>query len=171
MPKLIFANRASSQLNADITALDTSLVVSPGTGSRFPSPGVNEAFRLTLTDQNGQSEIVECTARTGDQLFVTRGVEGTTPRAFSAGSRVELRLTAGTMASFLQGGALPPLSQDLNFNGFRPINVPWATMTLDVDQIRERGVALVPVTRNIAVGAGLLGGGNLGSDLTLALDF
>jgi hypothetical protein len=41
-------------------------------------------------------EIVKCTARSTDVLTVTRAQENTTARAYSAGDRIEIRITAAT---------------------------------------------------------------------------
>ena len=169
--RYLFANRASARLATDITSTSTTIVVSPGEGSLFPSPGVGEAFRLTIVDVTGAYEIVECTARSLDTLTVSRAREGTVARAFSAGSRVELRLTAGVAGRFLQSGALPPLERDLDFNGYAPINVNWSVVSANFDSVRERGVAFVPVTRSLTAGPGLLGGGVLSADRQFELDF
>jgi len=80
-------NRARGILNADITADATSLTLQSGDGANFPS---ETPFRITIDD-----EILEVTATNGDTFTVTRGVEGTTPAAHSAGAVVELRITAG----------------------------------------------------------------------------
>jgi hypothetical protein len=156
----LFANRATSTLALPIDATQTSIPLAPGTGARFPAPGFGDRFRATIIAATGESEIVECTARSVDTLTVVRGMEGTTPRSFPAGSRVELRLTAGVVSRFLQSGALPPLEADLDLGGNTLVNVDWGPIT-----------AFVKPNRTITAGTGLTGGGTLASDVTLAAVF
>jgi parallel beta-helix repeat protein len=103
---ILFANNASSTLASGIGAEDETLSLAAGDGALFPSPGTGEYFLLALVDEANQVEIVKATARSGDDLTVVRGQEGTTPAAYGAGDRVELRLTKETMQSFLQNGEL-----------------------------------------------------------------
>jgi hypothetical protein len=53
---------------------------------------------MSLIDVNGNIEIVRVTARATDSFTIVRAQEGTAARSFSAGDRVELRLTAGAIA-------------------------------------------------------------------------
>lgn len=105
--KLLFANNASSQLSGTLAQGGTTLVVASGEGALFPSPGLGEAFRVTLfeKDQTGNEkyiEIVECTSRTGDTLTIDRDVENLIgaggyayPSQPAETVYVELRWTAG----------------------------------------------------------------------------
>ena len=104
MPRLVqFANNAVSTLASNITNVATSITLATGTGSRFPSPTGSQYFLATLVNAAGtQLEVVKVTARSGDVLTVTRAQEaisGTaaTAYAFSAGDKIEARLTAGLM--------------------------------------------------------------------------
>lgn len=96
---LKFANNASSVIAASILAADTVIQVSAGSGALFPAAatGAGDTFPLTLVDATGNREIVLATSRTGDLITVQRGQENTAPRAFGAGSRVDLRLTAKSL--------------------------------------------------------------------------
>ena len=58
-------------------------------------------------------EIVKCTARAGDVLTVVRAQEGTTARAFNPDDPVELRLTAGSVATKDDLTTKQPLDADL----------------------------------------------------------
>ena len=84
-------NRARGTLNADITDTDTSLTLNSGDGANFPS---DVPFIITIDD-----EIMEVTATSSDTFTVTRGFEGTTASAHSAGAVVELRTTAELLRS------------------------------------------------------------------------
>lgn len=95
-------NNAASRLASSLTAGATSLSVTPGEGSRFPTPTGGDWFPVTLLKSSGQFEITSCTARAGDVLTVTRGQEGTAAIPFDAGDRVELRATAAVFAELQQ---------------------------------------------------------------------
>ena len=99
---VLLKNNAVSRLGSSITAGATSLSVTAGQGSMFPSPGAGEWFPVTLIKATGSLEIVRCTARSGDVLTVTRAQEGTAAQAFTAGDRVELRLTTAVIADVVQ---------------------------------------------------------------------
>lgn len=96
---VVFNNNASSRLAVAIAVGATSLSVTAGEGAKFPSPTAGDWFPLTIIKASGALEIVQCTARSGDVLTITRAQEGTSAQAFSVGDRVELRLTAGAIAA------------------------------------------------------------------------
>lgn len=98
----LVANNAASRLAASIGAADTSISLQAGTGGMFPSPTGGDWFPLTLIKPTGEYEIVHCTARNNDVLTVSRGMEGTGGKAFAAGDRAELRLTAGALLQMLE---------------------------------------------------------------------
>ncbi len=92
------ANNANATLAAGINSSATSITVTTGQGARFPTLSVGDYFFATLIDTSNNLEIVKVTARSTDVLTVTRAQESTTARAYSAGDRIELRLTAQTFA-------------------------------------------------------------------------
>ncbi len=101
----------SSNLAADISATDLSLTVTAGEGNNFPTPGVTGSVLLTLHNTaTSKSEIVECTARAGDQLTIKRAANDTTALAFKTGDPVILRLTTGTRTDSFYDAACNPLS-------------------------------------------------------------
>jgi microcystin-dependent protein len=104
MAKQLFANNASALLAASISDSDLTIQVDSGYGVLFPNPGEDEFFAVSLENADGDIEIVYCSARSTDLLTVSaRGQEGTTAQAWTNGqTRVELRLTKGTMDGFLQ---------------------------------------------------------------------
>lgn len=89
------ANRASSTLATAITNVATTIAINAGDAGKFPTPVGGGWFPLVIVDTSGNLEIVKCTARAAANLTVVRAQEGTAGLAFSAGSRVELRLTKG----------------------------------------------------------------------------
>lgn len=94
-----FTNNATTTLASSITAASTTITVASGTGSLFPVPTGTDFFHATLADTAGNTEIVRVTSRATDSFTVLRAQEGTTARNFSAGDRVELRVTAGILNS------------------------------------------------------------------------
>ena len=101
----VFKNNAYSSLAAELSATGTLANLATGQGARFPAPTGGDHFLATLIllDGNGAEtawEIVKCTARATDGLTIERAQEGTTARIWPAGTRIELRTTAGTLDSF-----------------------------------------------------------------------
>lgn len=106
MTRLVkFANNAVSRLAGNITNIATTLTITPGDGAKFPALGAGEYFPATLVKADGTLEIVKVTARSTDTLTIERAIEPVggvqTAYAFSAGDKIELRLTAGSVGSEL----------------------------------------------------------------------
>lgn len=91
------ANNVVGYLASSINASQTTLAVQTGEGAAFPSLSAGEYYYATLFSTGGSYEIVKVTARTTDTMTIVRGAEGTTPRSFASGSRVEMRVTAATV--------------------------------------------------------------------------
>ena len=99
MTRLIqFANNAVSRLAANIANSATSLALTPGDGSKFPSISGSQFFMATLVKTDGTTEVVKVTARATDTLTIVRAAESVggvvTAYAFTAGDKVEARLTS-----------------------------------------------------------------------------
>ena len=97
---LLATNNAESTLASAISATDTSLIVSAGTGSEFPDAVAGESyFKLTITDSatGSQVEIVNVTTKTGDIFTIERAQEGTLARAWAANDMVANMMTADTL--------------------------------------------------------------------------
>lgn len=97
---VLFTNNASATIAASVTSSDVTITLASGQGGEFPSPGIDQWFYATLVDSSNNLEIVKCTARSADTLTVIRGRDGTTARAFAAGSLIEVRLVAAALADF-----------------------------------------------------------------------
>ena len=103
MTRLVqFANNAVSRLAGNITNIATTLTITPGDGAKFPALGAGEYFPATLVKADGTLEIVKVTARSTDTLTIERASEPVggvqTAHSFSAGDKIELRMTAGSIA-------------------------------------------------------------------------
>ncbi len=99
---LLFTNNATGTLASTLLVGGTSAVLSSGEGALFPTPSGGDTFTATLEDTSGNIEIVSCTARSGDTLTIARAQEGTSAQEFAAGTRLELRMTAGVLDALLQ---------------------------------------------------------------------
>lgn len=93
------ANNAKSHLISSIGPSDTTLTVA---GGSFPNP----PFLITLfvsKDDDSELEIIRVNKKEGTVFSeLERGYEGTTPRAWGAGTQVENRWTAGTYNKIIQ---------------------------------------------------------------------
>lgn len=100
------ANGVKVRLGDNVLIGATTINVASGTGARFPSPSGGTYFMVTLQNSDGSAlEVCRCTARTGDNLTVTRAQEGTAAAAWSLSTtQVVLGITAGHMTEIM--GAL-----------------------------------------------------------------
>ncbi len=116
------ANNAFGTLAAGIASGATSITLTTGHGARFPFLSAGDYFYATLIDTSNNLEIVKCTAMQNDVLTVTRAQEGTTARAYSAGDRIEIRLTAQTFSDVVDVTALAK-KDGSNATGTWPVSV------------------------------------------------
>ena len=85
-------NDANSSLASAINNSVGTLTVATGDGGNFPATADGD-FWVSI-----DSEILLCTARTGDVLTVTRAQQSTSGAAHDAGAAVELRITAAAIS-------------------------------------------------------------------------
>lgn len=97
---VLYSNNASSALSASITNSATSFSVTAGHGAKFPAITNSDYFYATLVSTGGAIEIVKVTARSTDTFTVVRGQDGTTGTAFTAGDKVELRITKAMLDDY-----------------------------------------------------------------------
>lgn len=107
-----FANNAVSKLAAPILATDLSCSVTPGDGAKFPTLSGGDYFMATLVKSTGDLEIVKVTALATDTLTIVRAQEGTAAIAFSAGDRIEARLTKGSIDGMVAATATAQAAAD-----------------------------------------------------------
>lgn len=136
------ANNASGTLATAISASDTGIALTTGDGAEFPTLGAGDYFYATITSSGGTQEIVKATARSGDSLTVVRAQEGTTAAGFAAGSRFELRVTAGSIVD--------RVNQYAELSTFTPAGASASPTTIQT-KLRE----MVSVRDYGAVGDGL----------------
>lgn len=106
-----YTNNATTTLSATITDSTTSLSVAFGAGSKFPSTAGGDHFYITLTNGAGDIEIMKVIARSADTFAVVRAQDGTTAQGWTAGDKIELRLTKAMLDDLK--GERQPYAQDL----------------------------------------------------------
>lgn len=152
---IIASNNASSFLASGISSTATSLTVSSGTGSAFPTPVAGQSyFKLTLIDAATESinEIVHVTARSGDNFTIVRGREGTAARSWSVSDLAVNMVTAGTIAAMAQYGT----TEFINATAGRLINTQYFRTAGSFTYTPTAGTRMVKV---ISTGGGGSGGG------------
>jgi len=107
-----FSNNARSTLQSTITDTATSLTIAAGAADLFPTanvgtgsiPSTDNWFKATIQDVSGNVEIIYVRTRNAGSAVLSnilRGQDGTTARAFVAGSIVGLRITAADIQTAL----------------------------------------------------------------------
>ncbi len=114
MPQLL-KNNVSGTLAIELSAVGTSMTLVDATA--FPDPGA-DYYLCTLAglDSNGREdkwEIVRVTAKASNTLSITRAQESTTNRLWPVGTAVQMRLTAGAVATKDDLATKQPLDADL----------------------------------------------------------
>ncbi|MFW9603471.1 MAG: hypothetical protein ACMV0F_00775 [Trichlorobacter sp.] len=87
---ILVSNNAGSKLSAGIDSVQTSISLTTGDGALFPSPVSGSYFYATISE-GSTIEIVKVTARSGDNLTIIRGQDGTTGHSFTIAAKVEQR--------------------------------------------------------------------------------
>ena len=91
-----FANKFSTTLSSGINNSVTSLSIASATG--FPTISGGHHAYVTLDNGDGTTvEVVKVTNISGTTLTVTRGQDSTSAAAFSAGAKVEIRMTSALL--------------------------------------------------------------------------
>ena len=89
---IVFSNNANTVLASSVSTSATSISVVDG--SVFPALSGSNYTYVTFEDAQGNVEIIKVTGRSGNTLTVVRAQDNTSARAFTAGDKCELRLTA-----------------------------------------------------------------------------
>jgi hypothetical protein len=127
---ILVANNATSYLAGTLTAVATSLTVSSGTGTLFPTISGSDVFYVTLTNTSNQNEIVKVTGKATDTFTIVRAQDGTSALAFAIGDKVELRVIKVVFDDKAS------LTNDQTFSG---ANVFSGARTTDLVRITQAG--------------------------------
>lgn len=152
---ILFKNNAASTLTYKMT--DAQEVLYVADASVFPviTPDSGDVFRLTLVGEN-TLEIVEAFEvynPKGRQGFkIRRAQEGTTAQAWPAGTRVEMRITADALNSFVPT-AVQIAKDNVDAIGVASTtNVGFAGVDGETTQANAEGVV---TAKDVAVGGNL----------------
>jgi hypothetical protein len=104
-----FTNNGEGYLNSAIGTGDTSITLQSGDGATLPPIGADEEFEGVIVE-GSTSEWITVTARSGDQLTVTR--HPTAPQSFSAGAYFRHSMSGDMLNSFLQKGDFRTVTED-----------------------------------------------------------
>lgn len=99
----LFANNASTILTQDLPASGTAIRIQPGDESLFPTITPPDYFLVTIEDLTSRKwEICKVISVNGPVFSIVRSQEGSTQRMFPLGSKVELRVTKGSLEKLVQ---------------------------------------------------------------------
>ena len=104
-----FTNNGEGKLLSAIGTGDIILTLESGDGASMPALSAGEKFKLVVYE-GSTYEWMSCTARSGDQLTVTR--HPTSPQSFNAGAIVDHRQDAEVLNIFLQKGQQRSVTSD-----------------------------------------------------------
>jgi microcystin-dependent protein len=136
MGTVTLANNAWGNVASAVAPTDTTIALTSGQGTRFPSTAGGSWFYATMIDANGLLEIIRCTSRNTDILTADRGVDGTTAKAFTAGCAIEARPVAyifnvDFVAQFASRDGSQPMTGNLDFGTHKGINLAAAVNPTD----------------------------------------
>jgi len=103
----VWSNNAGTTLAAPLTATAGTLTVADVGGFAALDAG---RYELVTLESGSAREIVKVTARAGTVWTVERAQEGTTAADWPAGTTIEGRVTAGTLAGLIQTAGVPDLA-------------------------------------------------------------
>lgn len=94
-----FVNNWKTALTAQALSGDGAMFVPAADAAKISGASATDFYLLTLEDDQGNREIVRCTAANGTsgELTVTRAQEGFSARNWPNGSLIEARVTAQTL--------------------------------------------------------------------------
>jgi len=130
----LFSNNAQTTIPGSITAAATSIAVQ--SGAAFSAPGTGDQFvaRIENTGTPGSTvyEYVLVTTNSANTFTVTRGVEGTSGFAFTAGATITQVWTAAAMVSTPRGtlGYAAITANQTNITGLADITSLAVTVTV-----------------------------------------
>lgn len=115
MTDFLLSNFGQAVLADGVAADATTFTIDADLADRFPQPGTDQAFAITLWDgSETPQEIVYCTSNPLDgTLTVLRGQEDTTAQAWLEGTQLRHSITAGSISNLLQSGFI--LGNKANF--------------------------------------------------------
>lgn len=96
----LYANNAKSTLLRSVDQASSTIPLAIGEGARFPSITSSNQYFLVTLESAGEYEICRVTGKSGDELTVLRGQEGSIAKSFPLGALVQMRVTKGILQDF-----------------------------------------------------------------------
>jgi hypothetical protein len=192
---LRYKNNVACTLAASMTDSAVTIALTPGDGAQLPviASGTDDTFLITVTDKNGNKEIISiCRRDSGsDTLYVGTGLthqatgstegraqEGTTAIAvtFTDDHAISMCPTAGPFEAavkYSDAGELTVSTEILNYLSTAGITLEdlqklHAITALAANINKDCTGATVQNTRTITAGTGLSGGGTLAANRTIS---
>jgi hypothetical protein len=111
----LLSNFGQAVLVEPVLAGATEFIIDSELADRCPTPGVGEAFAITLWDGSADTsqEICYVTENASGVFTVTRGEESTIAGNWLAGTQIRHSITAGSISNLLQSGFI--LGNKANF--------------------------------------------------------
>jgi len=116
----IYTTGLQTRLAEEITNLALTCQIEDEPSHAITSWQTGKEFYMTLVDPSVNREIVKVTAISGKTLTIARGQDGSSARAWPAGTLIEQRLVAADAGSFIQEAAYREI-------GYNPNGVLTAT--------------------------------------------
>lgn len=137
-----FTNNFVATLAAAISDADTAITLDAGSGAKLPNYGGGDYEYMTIGNTANNLEIVKVTQRVGDILTATRGQDGTTAKAWSAGDQINSRPCAAAMNDALQVNVLKADVDSQVFTGTPAL----PTGTIAVTQVAGNNTTRIATT-------------------------
>jgi len=147
-----YTNFGESALASGITAAATTCTVTATEGAKFPSSG---DFQIVFVrNSDGAREIAKCTSRATDVLTIVRAQETTTGLVLVTSDKVELRVTAEILNSYISTSTNNTYTGTNTFNAAVTITSGTA---IGLTNLVTTGGALTGITNLVATGGTITG--------------
>lgn len=93
---VLFSDNIYGSIASGLTTTDTTIALTSGHGARFPTVASGQVLYATLLNSANLLEQIHITTHSAssDNLAVTRAANGTTAKSWTAGDRIECRVTS-----------------------------------------------------------------------------
>jgi microcystin-dependent protein len=179
---VLFADNAYGTISTSLAVGDTALNFTTGHGARFPVVAAGQVLYCTMVDSTNVVEEIQITAHTAnaDVATIVRGQGNTAAKAWSAGARIEARVSSTSLIAAFQEPLtdLNPLIKNntdpTKLFQFNVSNVPTgstATQTTGAGGILPAGIGPLPYAGSSVPAGWLLCNGTAVSRTTYAALF
>lgn len=150
MAAVVLADNAYGTLGVSITSTDSSITLTTGHGARFPLVSNAGLYCCLINSGNVLEEIrITSHAANADTAVVQRAQGGTTAKVWSAGDRVEARLSSSALNALFQAVPLSPYAKNAVGDGVTDDTAAVVAALADGDVYLPSG-AIFLVTATVA---------------------